>query len=100
MTYHRTLRTYDVLEYPWAAHYCHKYLKLAFELFDRGRNIYSNRPHLIVANGILCDEGLFTPLMSYGDVFVCPFFDKLRNLSLLLVGGVALATPYMRFSPK
>ena len=48
-------------------------LKVAFKLLDRHGNIYSDRPHLIVTNGILCG-GLFTPLMSYGDVFVCPFF--------------------------
>ncbi|KAI0265016.1 hypothetical protein BGY98DRAFT_899928, partial [Russula aff. rugulosa BPL654] len=29
-------------------------LKVAFKLFDRRGNIYSDRPHLIVANGILC----------------------------------------------
>jgi hypothetical protein len=74
-------------------------LKVAFELLDRRGNIYSDRPHLIVANDILCG-GLFTALMPYGDVSVCPFFNKLRNLSLLLVGGVALAAPHMKFSPK
>ncbi|KAI0278023.1 hypothetical protein BGY98DRAFT_917543, partial [Russula aff. rugulosa BPL654] len=43
-------------------------LKVTFELLDRRGNIYSDRLHLIVANGILCG-GLFTPLMSYGDVW-------------------------------
>ncbi|KAI0264573.1 hypothetical protein BGY98DRAFT_1039883, partial [Russula aff. rugulosa BPL654] len=36
-------------------------LMVAFELLDRRGNICSDRPHLIVANGILCG-GLFTPL--------------------------------------
>jgi hypothetical protein len=48
-------------------------LKTAFELLDRRASIYSDRPHLIVGNGILC-RGLFTASMSYGDVLVCPLF--------------------------
>jgi hypothetical protein len=44
-------------------------LKAAFELFDRRANIYSDRPRYIVAQDILCG-GLFTALMSYGDVLV------------------------------
>lgn len=48
-------------------------LKTAFELLDRRASIYSDRPHLIVGNGILCG-GLFTASMSYGDVLVCPLF--------------------------
>ena len=48
-------------------------LKVAFELLDRRANNYSDRPHLIVANEILCG-GLFTAFMSYGDVLVYRFF--------------------------
>ena len=47
-------------------------LKAAFDLLDRRANIYSDRPNLIVANGIFCG-GLFHAFMSYGDVLVCPF---------------------------
>lgn len=50
-------------------------LKVAFELFDRRANIYSDRPRLIVANEILCG-GLFTALIPYGDVLVCPFLTN------------------------
>ena len=50
-------------------------LKAAFELLDRRANIYSDRPRYIVADGILCG-GLFTAFMSYGDVLVCPLFQK------------------------
>jgi len=74
-------------------------LKTAFELLDRRANIYSDRPRYIVADGFLCG-GLFTAFMSYGDMLVCPFKKMMRNLSLLLVGGVALAAPHMKFSPK
>ena len=44
-------------------------LKAAYELLDRRANIYSDRPRFIVANEILCG-GLFTALMSYGDLLV------------------------------
>ena len=44
-------------------------LKVASELLDRRANIYSDRPHLIVAQDFLCG-GLFNALMSYGDVSV------------------------------
>jgi len=44
-------------------------LKAAFELLDRRANIYSDRPRYIVAQDIL-SGGLFTALMSYGDVLV------------------------------
>jgi hypothetical protein len=47
-------------------------LKVAFELLDRRANIYSDRPHLIVANGILCGS-LFFALMPYGDMLVYLF---------------------------
>ena len=50
-------------------------LKTAFELLDRRANIYSDRPRLVVANGILCGS-LFTALMSYGDALVCPFLTN------------------------
>lgn len=50
-------------------------LKTAFELLDRRASIYSDRPYLIVGNGILCG-GLFTASMSYGDVSVCPCIPK------------------------
>ena len=73
-------------------------LKTAFELLDRRASIYSDRPDLIVANGILCG-GLNTASMPYGDVLVCPFIPGSRNLSFL-VGGVALAAPHMKFSPE
>ena len=55
-------------------------LKTPFELLDRRASIYSDRPHLIVANGTLCG-GLFTASMSYGDVLVYLFIPKRRNLS-------------------
>ena len=48
-------------------------LKTAFELLDRRAHIYSDRPCLIVANGILCG-GLFTAFMSCGAVLVYPLF--------------------------
>jgi hypothetical protein len=35
-------------------------LKVALELLDRRGNIYSYRPHLIVANGILCGESVYS----------------------------------------
>ena len=73
-------------------------LKTAFELLDRRASIYSDRPPLIVSNGILCG-GLFTASMSYGDVLVCPFIPKSRNLSFR-VGGGALAVPHMKSLPK
>ena len=72
-------------------------LKVASELLET--TVYSDRPHLIVANEILCGN-MFTALMSYGDVLVFPFSNKFRNLSSLLVGGVALAAPHMKSSPK
>ena len=50
-------------------------LKTAFELLDRRASIYSDRPPLIVGNGILAG-GLLTGLMPYGDVLVCPFIPK------------------------
>ena len=55
-------------------------LKAAFELLDRRANIYSDRPRLIVANGIL-SGGLFTAFMSYGDVSVCFFILKYGDSS-------------------
>jgi hypothetical protein len=42
-------------------------LKPASDLLDRRANIYSDRPRLVVANEILCG-GLFTALISYGDL--------------------------------
>ena len=53
-------------------------LKPASELLDRRARISSDRPRLIVGNEILCG-GLFTPLIPYGDVSVCPYFLKVRN---------------------
>jgi hypothetical protein len=73
-------------------------LKTAFELLDRRASIYSDRPRLIVANGILCG-GLFTASMSYGDVLVYSSIPKSRSLSFI-IGGVALVVPHMKFSPK
>ena len=73
-------------------------LKTASELLDRRANIYSDRPRYIVANEILCGD-LFTACMSYGDVLVCPFIPKSRNLSFFL-GGVVLAALHMKLSPK
>jgi hypothetical protein len=55
-------------------------LKAAFELLDRRANIYSDRPHFIVANNILCG-GLFTGLVPYGEKLVRSFLLKFRNLS-------------------
>ena len=55
-------------------------LKTAFELLDRRASIYSDRIPLTVANTILCG-GLFTASMPYGDVSVCPFIPKSRDLS-------------------
>jgi hypothetical protein len=57
-------------------------LKPASELLDRRANIYSDRPRHIVAHEIFCG-GLFTALMSYGDVFVFMFLLKHPNLSVL-----------------
>ena len=57
-------------------------LKVAVELLDRRANIYSDRPRLIVANGIFCG-GLFTAFMSYGDVLVYPFFKKHPELIVI-----------------
>lgn len=75
--------------------------KTAFELLDRRANIYSDRPRYVVANKILCG-GLFTIFLSYGDVLVCSFFSKILEfkLSLLFVGGVVIAAPHMKFSPR
>lgn len=53
-------------------------LKTAHELLDRRANVYSDRPHFIVANEILCG-GLLTGLLPYGDVSVCPCVLKVRN---------------------
>ena len=58
-------------------------LKAASELLDRRANIYSDRPRLVVAHEILCG-GLFTALMSYGDllVFTLPLrFQDLHSCS-------------------
>ena len=74
-------------------------LKVAFELLDRRANIYSNRPRFIVACDILCGK-LFTPTMPYGDLSVIPFFLRIRNLSLFIVGGVALAELHMKSSRR
>ena len=55
-------------------------LKTASELLDRRANIYSDRPRLIVAQGILCG-GLFAVFMQIGDVSVDPSPSNIRNLS-------------------
>jgi hypothetical protein len=57
-------------------------LEPAFELLDRRASIYSDRPRNIVGQEILCG-GLFTPLMSYGDVFVFTFLIIPRDSSLI-----------------
>ena len=57
-------------------------LKTAFELLDRRAHIYSDRSRFIVAGDILCG-GLFTVIMSYGDVLVFPFHSKIWNLSFI-----------------
>jgi hypothetical protein len=74
-------------------------LKAAFELLDRRANIYSDRPRYIVAQDIL-SGGLFTALMSYGDVLVRFFLLKIRNIIIILVVGVALAAPHMKYSQR
>ena len=56
-------------------------LKTASELLDRRANIYSDRPRLIVAHEILCG-GLFTALMSYGDLLVFTLPLKFQDLHL------------------
>jgi len=48
-------------------------LRPAFELLDRRANIYSDRPRVIVSHEIFCG-GLFTALMSYGELFVFALF--------------------------
>ena len=55
-------------------------LKTAFELLDRRASIYSDRPRFSVAQDILCG-GLFLVFMGSGDLSVCPFPLKNRNLS-------------------
>jgi len=54
-------------------------LKAASELLDRRANISSDRPRQIVAHEIFCG-GLFTVLMSYGDLLVFIFPLKFRDL--------------------
>ena len=56
-------------------------LKVASELLDRRANIYSDCPRQIVAHEILCG-GLFSALMSYGDLLVFTFLLNLRDLHL------------------
>ena len=56
-------------------------LKASSELLDRRANIYSDRPRLIVGHEILCG-GLFSALMSYGDLLVFAFLLKFRDLHL------------------
>ena len=41
-------------------------LKVAAELLDKRANLYSDRPHLIVANEIL-SGGLFVTFLRYGN---------------------------------
>ena len=56
-------------------------LRASSELLDRRANIYSDRPRLIVAHEIICG-GLFSALMSYGDLLVFTFLLNLRDLHL------------------
>ena len=71
-------------------------LKAAFELLDRRANIYSDRPRVIVPHEIFCG-GLFTAMMSYGDVFV--FIFLLRSWTyLLFIVGAAIAVRPMKCS--
>ncbi len=74
-------------------------LKAAFELLDRRANIYSDRPRYIVADEILSGR-LFTAFMSYGDVLVYSLFQVFGTYHYLHVGGVALAAPHMKSSPR
>ena len=53
-------------------------LKAASGFLDRRARISSDRPRAIVGNEILCG-GLFTSLLPYGDVSVCPYVLKIRN---------------------
>ena len=50
-------------------------LRPAFELLDRRANIYSDRPRVIVSHEIFCG-GLFTALISYGELFVFTLSSK------------------------
>jgi hypothetical protein len=71
-------------------------LKAAFELLDRRANIYSDRPRVIVPHEIFCG-GLFTAMMSYGDVFVFTFLRRYwTHLSFLV--GVAIVAQPMKYS--
>ena len=44
-------------------------LILMLRILDRQSNIYNDRPRMIMANEILGD-GIFLPLVKYGDVYV------------------------------
>lgn len=71
-------------------------LKAAFELLDRRANIYSDRPRVIVPHEIFCG-GLFTAMISYGDMLVFTFL--LRSCTYLLFKvGVAIAARHMKCS--
>jgi len=54
-------------------------LKAASELLDHRANIYSDRPRLIVAHELICG-GLFTALVSYGDLLVFTLPLKFQDL--------------------
>ena len=44
-------------------------LILMLRILDRQSNIYNDRPRMIMANEILGD-GIFLPLVKYGDMYV------------------------------
>jgi hypothetical protein len=73
-------------------------LKAASELLDRRARIYSGRPRFIVTQDILCG-GLFTALMPYGELLVWPFLLNSEFIVILVV-GVAVAAPHMKYSQR
>ena len=74
-------------------------LKAASELLDRRANISSDRPRQIVAHEILCG-GLFTALMTYGDLLVFTLSSEVSGLTFLFLVGVACAVRNMKFSQR
>src|SRR6266850_5881027 len=67
-------------------------LKATSELLDRRANIYSDRPRVIVPHEIFCG-GLFTAMMSYGDMFVFTFLPRSWTYLLFIVGVAIVAQP-------
>jgi len=62
-------------------------LNTASELLDQCANIYSNRPHQIVAQEILCG-GLSSGFMPYRDLLVFTLSSEVLGLTFSLLVGV------------